>query len=76
MASHSDDSSSSAERARPSAELIALLRKGKDALRRERERLPLREKVRLVIELQRMQFPLLAKQRELKPWERPWEFEP
>lgn len=63
-------------RARPSASLTAKLRRGKAALRRERERMPLPDKVRQVIELQRFVYPLLARQRELEPWERPWEIEP
>ncbi len=63
-------------RARPSARLTARLRRGKAALRRERERMSLPEKVRQVIELQRFAYPLLARQRKLEPWERPWEIEP
>jgi hypothetical protein len=63
-------------RPRPSPELIARLRQGKAELRREREALPLPEKVRQVIELQRLQYPLLVRQRPLEPWERPWEIEP
>jgi hypothetical protein len=65
-----------AARPRPSAELIAKLRQGKADLRREREALPLREKIRQVLELQRLQYPLLARQRTLEPWERPWDIEP
>jgi len=38
--------------------------------------LSLPEKVRLVMELQRMVLPLIARQRPLLPWERPWEIEP
>jgi len=38
--------------------------------------MPLPDKVRQVIELQRFVYPLLARQRELEPWERPWEIEP
>ncbi len=63
-------------RARPSADLITRLRRGKAELRRERERLALPEKVRQVIELQRFAYPLLARQRALEPWERPWDIEP
>ena len=63
-------------RSRPSAELVAKLRQGKDELRRDREELPLPEKIRQVIELQRLQYPLLARQRTLRSWERPWEIEP
>ncbi len=38
------------------------------------EELP--EKVRLVVELQRIVLPLAARQRALRSWERPWEIEP
>jgi hypothetical protein len=34
------------------------------------------EKVRLVIELQRIVVPMIARQRPLRSWERPWEIEP
>lgn len=64
------------DRARPSAELTAALRQGKADLRRQRTQLPLREKVRLVLELQRMYLPLLERQRPLASWERPWPVEP
>ena len=62
-------------RPRPSATLVARLRQGKDDLRRDRERLSLCEKVRQVLELQRLEYPLLARQRPLQPWERPWDTE-
>ncbi len=62
-------------RARPAPELVARLRRGKEELRQERERLPLPEKVRLVMELQRSVYPLLA-QRQLEAWKRPWGIEP
>jgi hypothetical protein len=64
------------EPARPSPELIARLRAGKEALRQKRIAMPLREKVRQVLELQKIQYPLLARQRPLRPWERPWDVEP
>jgi hypothetical protein len=60
----------------PSTELLEALRSGKAALHREHARLPLPEKVRLVMELQRIVLPLIARQRALHPWERPWEIEP
>jgi len=37
---------------------------------------PLQEKVRILIELQRQELPLLARQRPLGPWERPWDITP
>jgi hypothetical protein len=76
MGSRSESASSPGLQARPSPDLIARLRRGKAELRRERIRLPLPEKVRQVIELQRAVFPLLAQQRTLESWERPWEVEP
>lgn len=76
MGSRSRDASAVGLRARPSPELIAKLRQGKAELRFEREALALREKVRQVMELQRLQHPLLAQQRPLQDWERPWEIEP
>lgn len=76
MGSRSDAATAVGLRGRPSADLIARLRGGKADLRRERERLPLPEKVRQVIELQKAVCPLIAQRRELEPWERPWEIEP
>ena len=76
MGSRSENAPTVPNRARPSAGLTAALRRGKAELRRERERMPLPEKVRQVIELQRLVYPLLARQRALEPWERPWEIEP
>ncbi|PYT05639.1 MAG: hypothetical protein DMF49_13455 [Acidobacteria bacterium] len=63
-------------RPRPSAELIASLREAKADLHRRREGLLLREKVRFVLDLQRICLPLLQRQRPLAPWERPWSVEP
>ena len=37
---------------------------------------PLREKVRILLELQRQDLPLIARQRPLRPWERPWDVTP
>ena len=67
---------SSPERPRPSPELLERLRQGKIALRERRRGLSLRDKVREVLELQRMMLPLLARQRPLRWWERPWNVEP
>ena len=38
--------------------------------------LPLKEKVRVLLELQRQDLPLVARQRPLRAWERPWSIEP
>ncbi len=37
--------------------------------------MPLPEKVRQVIELQRLVYPLLSRRGSLEPWQRPWEIE-
>lgn len=60
----------------PSPELLQKLWKGKTALHERHANLPLREKVRLVMELQRIVLPLIARQRPLRSWERLWEIEP
>ena len=60
----------------PPQELLERLRAGKAALHRRHAELSLPEKVRLVMELQRMTLPLIARQRPLRSWERPWEIEP
>jgi hypothetical protein len=39
-------------------------------------RQPLKEKVRILLELQRQELPLIARRRPLRPWERPWDIEP
>jgi hypothetical protein len=75
MASRSDRTSLDA-RPRPTAELLRKLRAGKAALRQCRAAMPLREKVRQLLELQRLQHPILARQRPLRSWERPWDIEP
>ena len=60
----------------PSPNVLATLREGKAALHRRHATLPLPEKIRLVMELQRIVLPLIARQRPLRSWERPWEIEP
>ena len=48
----------------------------KRAWHQTQARLPLREKVRVLLDLQRQELPLLARRRPLQPWERPWEITP
>jgi len=55
---------------------MAAMFERKRAWHQEQARLPLREKVRILLELQRRELPLLAKRRHLRPWERPWEVTP
>jgi hypothetical protein len=49
---------------------------GKKAGRRVRAAPPIREKVRILLELQRQDLPLLEKPRPLRAWEKPWPVEP
>ena len=67
---------SSGPRPTPSEQLLAALRRAKSDLHREHRELPLREKVRLVVELQKICLPMIARQRPLRPWERLWVIEP
>lgn len=60
----------------PSDALLRQLWEGKAALHQRHSSLPLPEKVRLVMELQRIVLPLIARRRPLRSWERPWEIEP
>ena len=48
----------------------------KAAWHRAQASLPIREKVRILLELQRQDHPLLEKQRPLRAWEKPWPVEP
>jgi hypothetical protein len=43
---------------------------------REQAALPLKEKVRILLALQRQDLSLIQRQRPLRPWERPWPIEP
>ena len=52
------------------------LAESKSAWHRAQAALPLREKVRILLELQKQDLPLIAKQRPLRSWERPWPIEP
>jgi hypothetical protein len=76
MASKSDSTAGLKKRPRPSAELLRALRAGKTSLRRRRAALSLKDKVRELLELQRIQLPLLARQRRLRSWEKPWDVKP
>jgi hypothetical protein len=49
------------------------LERGKRELREARRRMPLADKVALVVELQRIVLPAIRRRRPLKPWEKVWE---
>jgi len=61
---------------RVSPDLLDALRDGKTILRRERETATLREKVGIVLELQRLCLPLIERRRRLAEWEHPWAITP
>ncbi len=48
----------------------------KQAWHRMQASLPIREKVRILLELQRQDLPLIEKLRPLRAWEKPWPVEP
>jgi hypothetical protein len=48
----------------------------KAAWHREQARLPLPEKVQILLDLQRQDYELLKRHRPLEWWERPWEIDP
>lgn len=43
---------------------------------REQAALPLEEKFRILLLLQKQDLPLIERLRPLKPWEKPWDIEP
>lgn len=60
-------------RPRPSPELLERLREGKRELHANARALPLEEKVRRVVELQRIVLPLIARRRPLRSHEVVWD---
>jgi hypothetical protein len=60
-------------RARPSPELVAAQRVGQAQAHRAAAAAPFAEKVRQVIELQRILYPVLRERGKLRPWEKPWD---
>lgn len=61
---------------RPDSGEIARIFAAKEEWHRRQAALPPVEKVRILLRLQREDLPLIRRQRELKPWEKPWEIEP
>jgi len=64
------------DRAGSSEDLVAALFCSKAEWHRTQARTPIKEKVRILLELQRQDHPLLKRHRRLEWWERPWEIEP
>lgn len=57
-------------------ESVRRLFEAKAAWHRRQARLPLREKVRILLELQRQDLPLIRSRRPLRSWEKPWSILP
>ncbi len=64
-------------RARPSDELLSRLYEGKASLHAAQRALPLHEKLRQLLELQKIAYEILqSRDVELQSWEKPWDIEP
>ena len=63
-------------RSRPTPELLEQLREGKRQLHEAQRELPLKEKVRQLLELQKIDYEIRKSRGDLRPWEKPWEIEP
>jgi hypothetical protein len=59
------------QRGAPSVELMDSLFEAKREWHRRQADLPVKEKFRILLEMQRFYLPLIERQRPLKPWERP-----
>ncbi len=57
-------------------EPVARIFQAKADWHRRQARLPIKEKVRILLELQKQDYPLLERRRQLERWERPWDIEP
>ena len=64
------------ERVRSTGDHGAALFGAKAEWHRRQARLPIKEKVRILLELQRQDYPLLKRHRRLEWWEEPWTIEP
>jgi len=58
------------------AATIQRLLESKAEWHRAQARLPIKEKVRILLELQRQDLPLIARRRPLRSWEKPWPITP
>jgi hypothetical protein len=64
------------DRAGSTEDPISALFRSKADWHRNQARIPVKEKVRILLELQRQDHPLLKRHRRLEWWEEPWEIEP
>ena len=64
------------ERQRPTPELLAALRAGKRELHAQQRDLSLPDKLRQLVELQKIDFAIrTARGEKLESWQRPWDIE-
>jgi len=63
-------------RARPTPALLEAQARAKARWRREMAARPLREKIGLLLEMQRRLHPILRQRRAMQWWEQPWDIEP
>jgi len=64
-------------RARPTPEILASLRASKQELHAAQRELPLREKIRQLLALQKIDYEIrTARGDVLEPWQKPWDIEP
>jgi len=61
---------------RPTPELMERLWAAKRAMHEAHRALPLKEKVRQVLELQKIDYEIRRRRGGLRPWEKPWDIEP
>jgi hypothetical protein len=64
------------DRPQPSHQHVEEMFRAKGEWHRRQARLPIKEKVRILLELQHQDYPLLRKHRALRWWEAPWQIEP
>jgi len=61
---------------RPTDELLARLYEGKSALHAAQRALPYKEKLRQLLELQKIHYEIMRSRGvALRPWEKPWDIE-
>ncbi len=65
-----------AGRARPSEELVRRQQEAKARWRHEVARRSFREKVAVMLEMQKRLYPVLEKRRAMQSWQRPWSIDP
>ena len=64
------------DRPRSTEDHVAALFRSKAEWHRRQARIPIKEKVRILLELQRQDHLLLKRHRRLEWWEEPWTIEP